>query len=77
MYNENDGELYSIYWMAEHTAEDYIAAGLSLDQVQKVVELSQSTEPKADYSLWSHYGKAVEPILEQAEAIEASADAKE
>lgn len=77
VYNENDGELYSIYWMAEHTAEDYIAAGLSLDQVQKVVELSQSTEPKADYSLWSHYGKAVEPILEQAEAIEASADAKE
>ena len=72
VYNENDGELYSIYWMAEHTAEDYIAAGLSLEQVREVVELSQSTEPKADYSQWSHYGKAVEPILEQAEAIEAS-----
>ena len=72
VYNENDGELYSIYWMAEHTAEDYIAAGLSLDQVREVVELSLSTEPTADYSQWSHYGKAVEPILEQAEAIEAS-----
>ena len=58
--------------MAEHTAEDYIAAGLSLDQVREVVELSLSTEPTADYSPWHHYGSAVRPILEEAEAIEAS-----
>ena len=57
--------------------ESFAERAYSLDQVREVVELSLSTEPTADYSQWSHYGKAVEPILEQAEAIEASADAKE
>lgn len=45
--NESDGELYSIYWLAEHTAEDYLKAGLPLEKVEEVVrgaEAESNTE---------------------------------
>ena len=64
-----DGELYSIYWLIDHNADDYIAAGLPLDQVQSVVELAQTKE----YTNWNHLGKAAEATLKEAEAIEAAA----
>lgn len=62
-----DGELYSIYWLADHNADDYLAAGLPLDQVQTVVELAQTEE----YADWNYLGKAAEATLAEAEAIEA------
>ena len=67
--NEADGELYSIYWLADHNADDYIAAGLPLDQVQTVVELAQTEE----YADWNHLGKTAEAPLAEAKAIEAAA----
>jgi len=67
--NEADGEIYSIYWLADHTPEEYVAAGLPLDQVQTVVELAQTEE----YADWNDLGKAAEATLAEAEAIEAAA----
>lgn len=67
--NEADGELYSIYWLIDHNADDYIAAHLPLDQVRSIVELAQTKE----YTNWNHLGKAAEATLAEAEAIEAAA----
>ena len=64
-----DGELYSIYWLADHTPEEYVAAGLPLDQVQTIVELAQTKE----YADWNDLGKTAEATLAEAEAIEAAA----
>ena len=73
VYNENDGQLYSLHWIADHTAEECVAMGLPLDQVQRIVENAQTK----DYWRWNELGKEAETTLEQMEAIEASADAKE
>ena len=73
VYNENDGQLYSLHWIANHTAEECVAIGLPLDQVQQIVEDAQTK----DYWRWNELGKEAETTLEQMEAIEASADAKE
>lgn len=73
VYNENNGQLYSLHWIADHTAEECVAMGLPLDQVQRIVENAQTK----DYWRWNELGKEAETTLEQMEAIEASADAKE
>lgn len=41
-YNEEDGQLYSIYWLSDHTAEDYAEAELPVEEVQRILELAQS-----------------------------------
>lgn len=65
--NEADGEIYSIYWLADHTADDYVAAGLPLDKVQDIIEAAQTGTNQICRDL----GKAAEATLEEAEAIEA------
>ena len=67
--NEADGEIYSIYWLADHTADDYVAAGLPLDKVQDIIEAAQTGTNQICRDL----GKAAEATLEEAEAIEAAA----
>lgn len=42
--NEADGELYSIYWLAEHTPEEYVEAGLPMEEVEAVIEKAASEE---------------------------------
>ena len=32
------GDIYTIFWLAEHDAEDYAAAGISIEEVNKAVE---------------------------------------
>lgn len=71
--NEADGELYSIYWLEEHTAEDYAAAGLPLEQVEAVLEAAAS----GDYGDQSQRIEAIEPALTQAYALEKAALAAE
>lgn len=41
-YHETDGELYSIDWLAEHTAEDYLAAELPLIEVEEIVRAAET-----------------------------------
>lgn len=41
-YNEEDGQLYSIYWLSDHTAEDCAEAELPVEEVQRILELAQS-----------------------------------
>lgn len=73
VYNENDGQLYSLHWIADHTAEECVAMGLPLDRVRQIVEDAQTE----DFWDCNELGKEAETTLEQMEAIEASADAKE
>jgi hypothetical protein len=44
VYNDKDGKLYSIEWLSEHDASDYVEAGLPLDEVESVIELAQTGE---------------------------------
>lgn len=62
LVNPGDGALYTIYWLAGHDAEDYIAARLPLDQVEQVVQRALSE----DYAAWNAFGRIAEKNLEQA-----------
>lgn len=62
LVNPGDGALYTIYWLAGHGAEDYIAARLPLDQVEQVVQRALSE----DYAAWNAFGRIAEKNLEQA-----------
>ena len=37
-YNPSDGQLYSIYWLSDHTAADYQAAGVPVSEVERILE---------------------------------------
>lgn len=37
-YNETDGELYSIYWMNEHTAAEWSAAGIPVAEAERILD---------------------------------------
>ena len=37
-YNPSDGQLYSIYWLSDHTAADYQAAGVPISEVERILE---------------------------------------
>ena len=41
-YSETDGQLYSIYWLSDHTAEDYAAAGLPEAEVTRILAAAES-----------------------------------
>ncbi|HIS77206.1 MAG TPA: hypothetical protein IAB51_10445 [Candidatus Merdivicinus excrementipullorum] len=63
--NESDQKVYSIYWLADHSAEDYIAAQLPLERVEEVLQ----TASEEEYSAYSEFVSAIEPKLEQAYAL--------
>lgn len=71
--NESDQKVYSIYWLAEHTPEDYAAAKLSLDQVEEVLQ----TASEEEYTAQSKLVSVIEPKLTQAYALEEAALAEE
>ena len=58
--NDADGELYSIYWLAEHSAEDYIAADLPLDEVERILEKA------SEYSYYSTLAASAETAFDEA-----------
>lgn len=47
-YNGADGQLYSIYWLSDHTAADYEAAGIPAEEVTTI--LDKATEMGGDYA---------------------------
>ena len=67
--NEADQKVYSIYWLMDHTAEDYAAAQLSLNQVEEVLQTASEEEYGERYDLI----EKVEPKLTQAYALEEAA----
>ncbi len=40
-YNPEDGQLYSIYWLSDHTAEDYENAGIPGTEVERILGLAE------------------------------------
>ena len=58
--NDADGELYSIYWLAEHSAEDYIAADLPLDEVERILEKA------SEYSYYDTLAASAETAFDEA-----------
>lgn len=65
-YNEADGELYSIDWLAEHTAEDYLAAGFPLEEADAILERAALPEN----GMRTGQIEAIAPVLEEARALE-------
>lgn len=45
VYNETDGKLYSIHWLADHSAADYVQADIPMDEVTTLLQ-----KVKKDYS---------------------------
>lgn len=41
-YNEADGQLYSIYWLSDHTAADYQAAGIPAEEVTAILDQAEA-----------------------------------
>ena len=40
-YNPEDGQLYSIYWLSDHTAEEYESAGVPEAEVERILGLAE------------------------------------
>ena len=41
-YNEADGQLYSIYWLSDYTAEDYAAADLPIAEITRILDAAEA-----------------------------------
>ena len=68
LFNEADGQLYSIDWLAEHTAEDYLAAGFPLEEVDAILE--NTSIPGYDYR--ADLVEVITPVLEEAKEMKAN-----
>ena len=73
VFNEKDSQIYTLRWLASHTAEEYQSVGLSSQAIQEVLNRIQSDD---EYAEWRTVAKQVEPILEKAESIETAASKK-
>ena len=73
VFNEKDSQIYTLSWLASHTAEEYQSVGLSVEAIQEVLDRIQSDD---EYAEWRTVAKQVEPILEKAESIETAASKK-
>ena len=67
VYNENDGNLYSIEWLSEHTAREYLEVDLPLDRAQEVIDLAQTLE----YIEFAPMGEKAQKALDTALAVKA------
>ena len=68
LFNEADGQLYTIDWLAEHTAEDYLAAGFPLEEVDAILE--NTSIPGYDYR--ADLVEVITPVLEEAKEMKAN-----
>ena len=66
LFNQSDGALYSIDWLAEHTAEDYLAAGFPLEEADAILERAALPEN----GMRTGQIEAIAPVLEEARALE-------
>lgn len=41
-YNEADGQLYSIYWLSDHTAQEYAAVGLPEAEITRILDAAET-----------------------------------
>lgn len=69
VFNESDGEIYTLEWLAEHNTNDYLAVGLSLHAIQEVLDRVQTTD---EYQYLAPLEEEITPILEEAEALAAN-----
>lgn len=67
VFNETDGTLYTIEWLSEHTAADYVEAGLPLDRVEEVIDLAQTEE----YVEYASLAEEAQSVFTAAAALEA------
>ena len=69
VFNEADGQIYGLKWLASHSAEDYVKAGLPLEQVNEV--LMRVTEEYPQGSGFFELAQKTEETLTSAIALEA------
>ena len=69
VFNEADGQIYGLKWLASHSAEDYVKAGLPLEQVNEV--LMRVTEEYSQGSGFFEMAQKTEETLTSAIALEA------
>lgn len=69
VFNETDGQIYGLKWLASHSAEDYVKAGLPLEQVNEV--LMRVTEEYPQGSGFFEMAQKTEETLTSAIALEA------
>ena len=69
VFNEADGEIYTLEWLAEHTAEDYITAQIPLEKVENVLQAAQ----EAGVDTYMQYAEKAELSLEDAYVLEDAA----
>ena len=69
VFNETDGQIYGLKWLASHSAEDYVKAGLPLEQVNEV--LMRVTEEYSQGSGFFELAQKTEETLTSAIALEA------
>lgn len=69
VFNETDGQIYGLKWLASHSAEDYVKAGLPLEQVNEV--LMRVTEEYPQGSGFFELAQKTEETLTSAIALEA------
>lgn len=41
-YSETDGQLYSIYWLSDHTAQEYAAVGLPEAEITRILDAAET-----------------------------------
>ena len=68
--NPKDGKLYSIYWLSDHTAEDYENAGIYWDDVHRIIDTA--TEAGGVYAKLAE--KAAPAVKEFDSDIDSSLD---
>ena len=69
VFNEADGQIYTLEWLAEHTAEDYMAAQIPLDKVENALQAAQDK----GVDTYIQYAEKAELSLEDAYVLEEAA----
>ncbi len=65
IYNEQDGELYTIFRLAQLDAEEYLQLGLPMEEVNQVLETAE-----ADYPEYAAYTEAAQAVMADAVTLE-------
>ena len=69
----SDGQIYSLEWLAEHSAEDYQAYGLPANEIQNAV----NNAIERDITPYTTLAEQIEPELERVYNLEEAALAEE
>lgn len=69
----SDGQIYSLEWLAEHSAEDYQAYGLPANEIQNAV----NNAIERDLTPYTTLAEQIEPELERVYNLEEAALAEE